>query len=296
MEIAKRVHALAQEQNDAALMIGAYRALADTLYFLGNFESARKYAAMGVQIWRSGSIEFSVEEVTAPVVTCLWLQALCDWQFGEIAASQATLAEAITLAQQLNDMHGLASALAYAGMLGSLKRDAAEVDRVASDLIELSTRHLFAQWLAAGQIFRGWSRSVTGDPAQGISWIQDGIEGWRALGTTLSVPFGLALKAEALHLADRMSEALEAITEAEALVARTEERWWSAELHRLRGVFLAASGADDTQIEAAFRDAIHTAKQQKSVSLATRAEATYAEYSRQKASASEGHGFRLPLA
>jgi len=38
-----------------------------------------------------------------------------------------------------------------------------------------------------------------------------------------------------------------------------------------------------------------TAKQQKSISLATRAEATYAEYRRQKSNASGGRGFRLPL-
>jgi hypothetical protein len=48
----------------------------------------------------------------------------------------------------------------------------------------------------------------------------------------LVMPYWLALKAEVLHLADRTSEALEAITEAEALVVRTEERWWCAELHR----------------------------------------------------------------
>jgi len=58
----------------------------------------------------------------------------------------------------------------------------------------------------------------------------------------------LALKAEALHLAGRTSEALEAIREAEALVERFEERWSSAELHRLRAVFLAAIGADEPQI------------------------------------------------
>jgi hypothetical protein len=98
-----------------------------------------------------------------------------------------------------------------------------------------------------------------------------------------------------LHLADRTSEALEAIREAEALVERFEGRWWSAELHRLRGVFLTAMGADDAQIEASFCKAISTAKQQKSISLPTRAEATYEEYRRQKASALEGHGFRLPL-
>jgi hypothetical protein len=72
-------------------------------------------------------------------------------------------------------------------------------------------------------------------------------------------------------------------------------RWWSGELHRLRGVFLAAMGADETQIEATFCEAIRIAKEQKSVSLQKRAEATYAEYHRQKASTSGGGGFRLPL-
>ena len=75
------------------------------------------------------------------------------------------------------------------------------------------------------------------------------------------MPYWLALKAEALHVAERTSEALEAISEAEAIVKRSEECEWSAELHRLRGVFLAALGAHETQIEASFRKAIGTAKQ-----------------------------------
>jgi predicted ATPase len=108
-------------------------------------------------------------------------------------------------------------------------------------------------------------------------------------------PYFLALKAEALHFADRISEALEAINEAEALAERSEERWWCSELHRLRGVFLAALGAGEAQIEASFCAAINTAKEQSSVSLAKRAKATYAEYRRQKASGSEGRGLRLPL-
>jgi hypothetical protein len=112
---------------------------------------------------------------------------------------------------------------------------------------------------------------------------------------TLIMPFLLAVKAEAFHLAGRTSEALEAIREAGTLSERSEERWWCAELHRLRGVFLTTIGADETQIEAAFCEAIRTATEQKSVSLVRRAEATYAEYRRQKASALEWHGFRRPL-
>ena len=107
-----------------------------------------------------------------------------------------------------------------------------------------------------------------------------GIDDWRATGSMLCVPYLLAQKAEALHLADRTSEALETISEAEALVERFEERRWCAELHRLRGVFLTAIDADEAQIEASFSAAIRIAKEQKSVSLEKRAEATYAEYRR----------------
>ena len=109
------------------------------------------------------------------------------------------------------------------------------------------------------------------------------------------MPYLLALKAEVLHLGHRSFDALGAISEAEAFVERSEERHWWAELHRLRGVFLAATNGDDAQIESSFRAAIRIAKEQKSVSLEKRAEATYAEYRRQKASGSGGRGFRLPL-
>jgi ATP/maltotriose-dependent transcriptional regulator MalT len=115
------------------------------------------------------------------------------------------------------------------------------------------------------------------------------------MGSVIGLPSHLARKAEAFHLAGRTSEALEAIKEAEELAERFEQSFWCAELHRLRAVFLAAMGADETQIEAFFCEAIRIAKEQKSVSLERRAEASYAEYRRQKASGSGGGGFRLPL-
>ena len=192
-------------------------------------------------------------------------------------------------------MNALALALHFAAYLAHYQRNPTEVERLASELIELSTRHNFSYWLAIGTIFCGWARSAFGDTAEGLPSIGRGIRDFRANGSTLAVPFWLALKAEALHVANRTSEALEAITEAEALVARTEERCWVGELHRLRGVFLVAIGAEEIQIEDSFCAAIRIAKQQKSVSLQKRAEATYAEYHRQKANASGGRGFRLPL-
>ena len=149
--------------------------------------------------------------------------------------------------------------------------------------------------MAAGEVLRGWARSASGNTAEGIPWIEHGTEDWVLRGTRLFVPYYLALKAEALFLAHRSAEALEAVSQAEALVERSEERWCSAELHRLRGVFLAALGAEEVEIEASFGAALEVAKQQKSPSLATRAEETCAEYRRQRARAPGERRFLLPL-
>src|SRR5271165_3735164 len=78
MQIAERICSLAHEQNDAALMIGAYRALASTLYFLGNFEASRQYAMHAVQVWRSGSVQSYAEEYYTPVVGCLVYAAVSE--------------------------------------------------------------------------------------------------------------------------------------------------------------------------------------------------------------------------
>jgi serine/threonine protein kinase len=295
LQIAKRLYALAQEQNDILLLKGAYGTLACTLYCLGEIETCGHYVMLGLQLWRSLGGQSSVVDLDAGAVSLLCYEAQFELQIGEIATSHATMAKAISLAKELNDMHGLASALGCAAHLNNMERNLAQVERFSSDLIELSMRHHFGQWMAIGAIYRGWVCSVSGAPAEGIPGIERGIRDLRATGTVLGLPYYLALKAEAFYLVDRTSEALETINEAEALAARFEQRLVSSRLHRNRGVFLAALGAEEALIEASLCQAIRIAREQKSVFLEKCAKETYAEYRRQKASGSGGREMRLPL-
>ena len=283
LEIAERIYSLAQKQNDPAAMVGACSVMASTHYYLADdFEVVRRYAAHGVQIWRSEGAQTLPEEFMASSVECLIYQGLSEWFLGEIASYQTTKLEAISLAKELNDMNALALALYAAAISASLERNPAEVERFAAELIELSTRYTFAFWLPGTNVLRGWVRSVSGETVEGLLLIKQGIEDYKATGSMAALPVLFALKAEALHLGDRTQEALEAIREAEALAERFENRHWSAEIRRLRGVFLTAMGASDTEIEGSFRQAISTAKQQKATTLATRVEASYAEYRARK--------------
>jgi hypothetical protein len=295
LQIAERIYSLAKKHNNTAALIGGYITLAGTYHFLGNFESTRENAMCAVQLWRSGGVRSHLEEPIAAGVACLWYAALSEWHFGEIAHCHDTIAEAISVANTMNDMHGLAAALFWAAVIGQFERSPAEVERFASDLIARSMSHNFPVWLAMGAILRGWARSLSGDTTNGLSRIEAGIREFRATGSIAAIPYFLALKAEALYSADRTSEALEAIKDALVMVERFEERWWLAELHRLRGVFLAAVGAQENQIAASFGEALGIAKAQKSVSLQKRAKETYEEYHRCKASAACGSAFRLSL-
>jgi hypothetical protein len=149
-------------------------ALAVSLYFLGDFDAARQYARQGVQIWRAGGLESQVQEITEYAVGCLFFSALLEWHFGEIASCQPTMTEAISVAKELNNMQALAYALWHAGWLAHFERNPAEVERLASELIELSNRQNFAPFLRRAAVLRGWARSASADAAQGIAWIKEG--------------------------------------------------------------------------------------------------------------------------
>ena len=156
--------------------------MAITLYFLGDFEAgARIHEAWpsDLALW---GVESPVEEVDVPAVSILCFEALFEWHAGEIIHCHATMAEAISLAMELNDMHGLAVALWDAGWLAYFAHNRAEVESCASDLVELSTRQHFVLWLAGGKVFSGWARTASGDTAEGISWINEGIRDFRAIG------------------------------------------------------------------------------------------------------------------
>jgi hypothetical protein len=170
---------------------------------LGNFEASRQYAMRGIQIWRSGNVRPHPEDYYTPAVRCLCFGAMSDWSLGNVASCQANLEEARSLAKELNDTIAIAMALTWTASFAQHEGNPAEVYRLMSDLIELSTRHNFVYWLAVGSILRGWACCASGDTAKGIPWIEQGIKDFRTTGLVLAMPYYLLLKAEAfveLHL------------------------------------------------------------------------------------------------
>ena len=87
----------------------------------------------------------------------------------------------------------------------------------------------------------------------------------------MRLPYYLSLLAHVCGKAGRAEEGLACIDEALAEARTHNERWWDAELHRLRGELLLMHGADASDVEAALLRAIEIARSQQARSLELRA-------------------------
>ena len=87
----------------------------------------------------------------------------------------------------------------------------------------------------------------------------------------MRLPYYLSLLAQAYGKARHAEEGLASIDEALSEARTHNERWWDAELYRLRGELLLMHGADGSDVEAVLLRAIEIARSQQARSLELRA-------------------------
>ena len=193
-----------------------------------------------------------------------------------------TRTRAIALAREANHSHSLAHALGIGGcLLDCMRGDEASAGVHADALLALAREHRFPYWLAAGRAAQGWLAMRHGR-ADAADILLDAIEQGRRACMEEFRPLLLAMLAEAYAREGRPELGLKAIDEALERVERSEERWIEAELHRLRGTLLLATGECDAA-EASLRRAIAVARRHGARMWEARAEENLAALAGSKA-------------
>jgi predicted ATPase len=125
---------------------------------------------------------------------------------------------------------------------------------------------------ATGTIMLGWAQVQEGHGGNGAQQIRQGVEDYRATGASLQMPQFLAALSEAERAHGRSAEGLDVVADALTIVARTGERFFEADLHRLQGELLLDRSPDDHgPAECAFQQALSVARGQQARSLELRA-------------------------
>jgi predicted ATPase len=154
---------------------------------------------------------------------------------GYPAQALQRLHEALTLAQELSSPFNLAFALCFAAELRQFRREAQAAQEQAEAAMALGTEQGFQFWVAWGTIRRGRALAEQGQGEEGITQIHQGLAAWRATGAEIHRPYCLTLLAEAYRNVGQTEEGLSTLAEALATVDKTRERFYEAELYRLKG-------------------------------------------------------------
>jgi predicted ATPase len=198
-------------------------------------------------------------------------QAHALWCLGYPQQAQERGLDAVKLVQDLDQPFNQALVSAYLALLQQLRADEAVARAHAEQALALTNRYQAPYYHAWAGILVSYALALEQPNEERIGHLRGSIAAFTASSARLRLPYYLSLLAQVYGKAGRAEEGLASIDEALAQARTHNERWWDAELHRLRGEFLLLHGADASDVEMAFLRAISIARSQQARSLELRA-------------------------
>lgn len=275
-KIAEELLQFSQQLSDPVLAVRGFWAMEATFTHLGEHELAVEHYEKAVRLYDPKQ-RLNDGSALHPAVAMPCFAAWALWSLGKPDQARDRIQEALKLAREIKEPLSLAHARFFGAILHQLRREPEAAIELATAAIEVSNEHGLVLYRAMATIMQGWVLSEYGRHADAIERINHGLEALRTIATELLRPHFLGLLAEALLRAQRHDEALEKLQEGLDLAERGGERYYEAELYRLKGeILLKRAGWVDlrmkpkvadkviAQAENCFQQSMTIAKKQKS--------------------------------
>jgi predicted ATPase len=297
-EFAGQMLALAQEEQSPAFHVEACKSLGQSRFYLGEFVAAATQLEDAVRLYnpeqhRTHAVLYGADPAVGAGVYAAWTL----WCLGHLDQSLAKRQEALARARQMGHHYTLAVALCHCALLHQHRRDVQLTEELSEALIALSAEQGFAYWPAVAVAMKGWVLAERGQGEASIAELRSAIATIRAIGTAAELPWYLALLAGAHGIVGQTAEGFDAVAEALALVASTKERFYEAEIYRVKGELLVRHGGPDSAAgaETCFRQALDIARVQSAKSWELRAAMSLARLWSEQGRRTEGHDLLAPV-
>jgi predicted ATPase/class 3 adenylate cyclase len=192
------------------------------------------------------------------------------WMLGRPETAARKRDEMIAAVEALRSPFMLSFALLFDMILWRELRQAGQVDRVTKRMIALATEQDFPFFDSLARCGQGWALCQRGDLEGGTALIRSGIRMQTDLDANLPRAYYLCYLIDACLAAGRTAEGLAATQEALTRSETQLDVFWDADVLRLQGELLRASG-DAGAAEASLRKALAVARAQRALSLELRA-------------------------
>jgi class 3 adenylate cyclase/predicted ATPase/ABC-type transport system involved in cytochrome c biogenesis ATPase subunit len=241
----------------------AHHVFGVTCWFQGDYAGARTHleqalAAYERERYRHLAPRFVFDD---KVVATGWLAGVL-WPLGEVDQAARLLNSALSIARQSGHLPSIAWAHAYTCRFAGICRKPELARPHAEELLVLAREHGLPMRLADGSFFHGWARWCAGDEA-GETGMREGLALWNEMDYRLFAPLTGTLLAEREAEAGRVEVGLTTLDAQLAAVEQSGQRWFAAEVHRVRGELLQKLPcADIAGAESSFTRAVEIARGQ----------------------------------
>jgi tetratricopeptide (TPR) repeat protein len=213
---------------------------------------------------------------------------------GYVEQGRERLNKALPEARELRHALTLANALHWATFFETAFGSPNQAIQYAEEATSFSSEHGFPLYAAWGDIARGRSLTVLGHAQEGLDLITKGLSMHRATGAKIGDPAWLTIQAEAYGALGRPLEGLNCLDEATQIIDATEGRDSEAEMLRLRGDLLNATG-DEAAAEESYHQAPAVARKQQAKSFELRAAMSMARLWRDQGKRNDARELLAPV-
>jgi len=271
-ELAREGLTLAEKANEPLLMLLCHWFLGFINFCLGNYVKSLKHLRQVYDVYDSDQHHHSLVYLRGSDagLGAMAYEACCLWCLGYPDQALKRSEEALSLARELGHPFTLADVLCFAGCLfHEMRWDGKNLETVAEELMRIARERDLVGWFATGTRYRGVALIQQGNLQEGVKQAREGIKAmkWENIWIYSSGTF--ASIAEMQLKAGSSKEALATLDEAFALVEKTDEHYWEAELYRLKGEILSRKGEYDCA-EASLLKAVEISRKQSAKSLELR--------------------------
>jgi len=264
----------AEARGNQPALLNAIRGQAMILMFMGRIVEAREALERAVELFSASAEADRIAARAAGQdagVSMLVLMAWVSWLLGNVDEAVTRMAAALERADVVQHAHTHAYAWYYASVLRALRGEPAIAQSYAERCLAISEQHEFRHWLGLSRAIRGICAAALDLSGNRLDEVKAALDEYQRAGYQLGVTAQFVLLCPALLLRNEPEAALEMIDQGLSVVSHNSEKFFEAELYRLKARALLMLGAPEVEVESLLDQALRTARSQQAQSLELRA-------------------------
>ncbi|MGH8242068.1 MAG: AAA family ATPase [Steroidobacteraceae bacterium] len=244
----------------------------------GDLRSCLEHASRGIEMYEptldhGQALLYGMHD---PGLCAYGSKAYALWFLGEADRALTTAHETLDLAGRLTHPFTFLLAVNDVMWVRCARREALECRPLAERVIELCTAGRHPNYAGYAGVVHGWARVMLGETDAGLREVHASFAAYCSLELERHQAYLLTLMIQCQLRMNCYDEAHEALGRAQAVIDRTGEIRWAAEVRRLTGVLLWEHRHDAVAAEATLREAMDIAAAQRARMLQLRAANTLA--------------------